>query len=59
MTKQDILKALEGLPDDASIEDAMERLYLIYKIEKGLQQVEAGQTLTHEEAKAKMEEWLR
>ena len=29
-TKEQILKAIEELPDDATFEDALERLYLLY-----------------------------
>ena len=57
-TKEQILKALAELPDDASIEDAMERLYLLYKIERGLAQAEANQTISQSEAKARMQKWL-
>ena len=56
--KREILKALEDLPDDASIEEAMERLYLLYKVERGLKQVEAGQTVSQDEAKTRMQKWL-
>ena len=42
----------EGLPDDATVEDAMERLYFLAKIERGLEQSEA-ETISHEEIKAK------
>jgi predicted transcriptional regulator len=59
MTKREIIKAMEDLPEDASIEDAMERLYLIFRIERGLQQVEAGEVVSHEEAKARMSKWLQ
>ena len=59
MTKQDILKALADLPEDASIEDFMERLYLIYKLEQGLRQVRAGQGVSHEDAKARFSQWLQ
>jgi hypothetical protein len=40
MTRQDILKALDQLPEDATIEDAMERLFVLHKIERGLRDVE-------------------
>ncbi len=30
------VQAVQALPDDASIEDAMERLFLLVKVEKGL-----------------------
>jgi len=56
--KQEILKALDELPDDASIEDAMERLYLLYKVGRGLKQVEDGKTISQAEARARMQKWL-
>ena len=56
--KEKIEKVIQSLPDDAHIEDAMERLYLLYKVEKGCQQADAGQTVSHEEAKRRLQEWL-
>ena len=53
------MKAVEALPDDASFEDAMERLLFLAKVEKGIQQADAGQTIPHEKVKQKMQEWLR
>lgn len=58
-TKEQILKAIEELPDDATIEDAFERLYLLYKIEKGLKQADNGALVTQEEARQRMAKWLR
>jgi predicted transcriptional regulator len=47
---KDLLKeAVDQLPPDASIEDAMERLYFLSKIERGLDDANAGKTLSHEE----------
>lgn len=53
-TKERVLQAVRELPDDATIEDAMERLYFIAKVEKGLRQAEAGETMSHEEAKRRL-----
>ena len=50
-TKQKVLDAVEQLPPDATVEDAMERLYFLYKIERGLAEADAGQTVPHEEVK--------
>jgi len=58
MTKEQILHAIEGLPAEASIEDAIEHLYLLYKIEHGLAQADAGQAVTQEEARKRMARWL-
>lgn len=57
--KQQILKAIEELPDDASIEDALERLYLLYKIEKGLRQADGGDLISQEDARQRMAKWLK
>ncbi len=45
------IEALQTLPEDATIDDAIERLCLIVKIEEGLRQAEAGQLTDHEEVK--------
>lgn len=58
-TKQQILKAIEDLPDDAGVEDALDRLYLLYKVERGLRQAERGELLTQEEVRERMAKWLR
>jgi predicted transcriptional regulator len=52
--KERVLEAVRELPDDATVEEAMERLYVLAKIQKGLEQAEAGQTVSHEEAKRRI-----
>ena len=55
--KEKMIKAVQALPDDASVEDAMERLLFLAKIEKGLQQADAGKTVSHDQVKEKMAKW--
>ena len=57
-TKQQMLKAIEELPDDAKVQDALERFYLLYKIEGG-QQADAGELISQEEARQRMAKWLK
>ncbi len=57
--KQQMLKAIEALPDDANIEDALERFYLLYKIDRGIKQAGAADLISQEEARQRMEKWLR
>ena len=52
--KKKILKVVEQLPDDATIEDAIERLYFLAKIEKGVREADAGLTVPHDEAKQRL-----
>ena len=49
ITKQDIVRAVSDLPDDATLDDAFERLFVLHKIEQGLKDAEAGKTMTQEE----------
>ena len=58
-TKQQMLKAIEELPEDANVEDALERLYLLYKIDKGIKQADAGELISQEEARQRMAKWLK
>jgi len=58
-TKHQILKVIEELPDDAGIEDALDRLYLLYKIERGLHQADRGELISQDEVRQRMAKWLR
>ena len=58
-TKEQMLKVIQELPANATVEDAMEQLYLLDKIERGIAQAEAGQTVSQEEARRRMAPWLK
>lgn len=58
-TKEKVMQAVQDLPDNSSIEDAMERLFFLAKIEKGLRQADAGNTLPHAQVKERMAKWLK
>jgi predicted transcriptional regulator len=45
------------MPQDVTFSDVMERLYFLYKIDRGLNQVEAGDTMSHKQAKKPIETW--
>jgi predicted transcriptional regulator len=49
---------IRNLPENASIEDAIERLFLLHTIEKGLEQADAGLTVSHEQARKRLRKWL-
>jgi predicted transcriptional regulator len=57
-TKEKVLEAVKNLPEEASVEDAVERLLFLAKIERGIQQADAGNTLSHREVKDRMAQWL-
>ncbi len=56
--KERVLKAIKELPPDITFEDTLEELYFLYKVEKGIQQTDSGQKISHDEAKDRMKKWL-
>ena len=59
ITKEKIIQAVKELPANATIEDAMERLLFLAKVERGLKQADAGNTISHMEVKERMAKWLK
>jgi hypothetical protein len=55
MKKHKVIETLDLLPDEFSIEDLVEKLLFLEKVEKGLQDAEEGKTMSLHEAKMKME----
>jgi len=58
-TKEKMLQTVSELPEDATVEDAMERLLLLAKIERGIKQADNGEILSHRSVKDKMSKWLK
>jgi hypothetical protein len=58
-TKEKLVHAVEDLPDDATIEDAMERLFFLAKIERGVRQADEEQTIPHSAVRERMAKWLK
>ena len=59
LTKEKIIKSIENMPDKFSIEEVIERLVLLQKIEIGLEQSDNGETYSTEEARKNLEKWLK
>jgi len=57
--KQAVISLVEKLPEDSTLEDIMEHLYVKQKILKGQQQLKSDQFYTHEQAKKIMKKWLK
>lgn len=58
MKKSTVIESINQLPDEFSIDDIIERLIIIEKIEKGRQEVKDGKVNSEEQAKAKLSKWL-
>jgi hypothetical protein len=56
--KDEVREILEELPDDASLEEIQYQIYLRQKVQRGLDAVRDGKTLTHGQVKDRMSRWL-
>jgi predicted transcriptional regulator len=60
LTKDKIIETIQAMPEKKfeDIDVLFERLIILEKIERGVADIEAGRTITHEELKKKMETWF-
>jgi len=56
--KQLALDSIGRLPADASLDVIAERVDFLAAIRKGLDQIERGETVPHEEVKRQLATWL-
>ncbi len=47
------------MPDELSLDDVVDQIRFIYKVRKGLRQADAGETISHEEARERLKHWLK
>ena len=59
LTRNELIKTMKTFPERVSVEDVMERLFLLAKIEKGCQEADEGKTVSHEVAEKRMKKWLK
>ena len=59
ITKEQIKNTLDCLPENVSIEQVIEHLIFLDKVQKGIDDSENGRTNTVEEAKQKLNKWLK
>lgn len=57
--KEEVIKMIQNMPQDTSIEDVMAELYFRYQVDEGLKQLDEGKGIPHEEIKNRMEKWLK
>jgi predicted transcriptional regulator len=58
LTKEKIITGIQKLPDNATIDEVLDHILLLEKIEKGIDQADKGQVLTEEEIDEKINKWL-
>ena len=54
ITRDRMVEAIRELPADATVDDAIERLVFLAKIEEGLAQLDRGEDVPHHEVKRRL-----
>jgi hypothetical protein len=57
-TKEKVLSLLNRLPNDCSIEDIQYHLYIIEKVNNGLQSAKSQGTIPQEQVEQRLNKWL-
>ena len=58
LANEEVRRLLELLPDDAFFKDIKYHIYIYQKVLDGLEDIEAGRTLSDEEFDVRMSKWL-
>ena len=56
--KQQIIDLIEKMPDTLTIDDVIEELCFKMQVDEGLEQLDRGQILEHDQVKQKLSKWL-
>lgn len=60
MAVKEVAKSLiDALPDQATMDDIMHALYIRTKFERGEREIRQGKGVSHEDAKRKLERWVK
>jgi len=59
LTKTQIIDSLSNLPENVTIDQVIDHLVVVEKIQKGLNDSAEGKVYNKEEAKVKLKKWLK
>lgn len=59
IAKDRLVKSLKDMPDKFSLDELLDRIIFLQKIEIGLEQSKTGKTNSTERAKEKLSKWLK
>ena len=56
--KEIVLETIRALPDNCSLEEIAERIEFMAAVQKGLDQLDTGEGIPHEQVKKQLASWL-
>ncbi len=59
LTKEKLSKTVNELPDSFTIDELIDQLIFIEKVEEGIKQSESGKVISNEDVKLMIDKWSR
>ena len=59
MKRDKAIKMINELPSEFNLDELIDRLIFIEKVEKGMDQIKEGKTKTHQEVKELAKKWSK
>lgn len=59
MNKEKVLETINDLPQNFELDILLEKLVFIEKVQKGLEQLNNGNIISHNDVKQRIKEWQR
>jgi len=59
MNREKAIATISDMPQDFDLDVLMEKLIFIEKVEKGLEQLNSGNTITHAQVKEQVKQWQK
>jgi len=59
LTKTNVIKTITRFPDNFSIDELVDKMILLEKIEKGIQDADNGRVISENELEKRIEEWSK
>ena len=56
--KQQVIRIIQSLPDDVTLDEVMAELYFKLQVDAGLEELDEGKGIPHEEVEKRMSKWL-
>lgn len=59
LDKKKVLKSIREMPDEFALDEAIDRLILLNKVQKAENEIATGKSYTTEQARKKLKKWLK
>lgn len=59
ITKTNLINSLDKLPENLTVDQVIDHIIFVEKIENGLEDSKNGKVNTNEEARLKLKKWLK